>query len=244
MTVLRVAEEVREALAAGRGVVALETSVVGQGLPHPRNLECVERMERAIRAAGAVPAWTGVDGGRLVVGMDAAALARMATPGVARKVARRDVPPAVAAGFLGATTVSATLQAASAAGIAVAATGGIGGVHRGPERDVSADLLELARTPGLLVCSGPKSIVDPLATADLLEELGVPVLGYGVERMPAFLVREAPVSLAHRVDGAAAAAAVLAAAYATGSPATVLLCNPVPASAAMAASEVEAAVPR
>ena len=234
MTALAIGDEVRSALAAGRGVVALETSVVGQGLPHPRNLECVERMDRAIRSAGCVPAWTGVDAGRLVVGMDGAALGRMAIPGRARKVARRDVAPAIVAGILGATTVSATLQAAAAAGIAVSATGGIGGVHRGSERDVSADLLELARTPGLLVCAGAKSIVDPVATADLLEELGVPVVGYGVDRLPFFLAREAQVPLAHRVDDARAAADVLAASYATGAPSTVLLCNPVPAASAMA----------
>ena len=115
-------------------------------------------------------------------------------------MARRDVPVAVASGSLGATTVSATIWAAHRTGIGIVATGGIGGVHPGPRPDVSADLLELARTPIVLICSGPKSIVDPVATAEKLEELGVALVGYGVDRLPFFLAREATVELEHRVD--------------------------------------------
>ena len=236
-----VTNEVRSALADGLGVVALETSVIGQGLPAPRNWECVERMSLAIRAAGAVPAWIGVADGSVVVGLTQEQLRRFAEPGRASKVARRDYPMAVASGDLGATTVSATIWASAKAGIAVAATGGIGGVHPGDDPDVSADLMELARTPGLLVCSGPKSIIDPVATAEKLEELGVAMVGYGVDRLPFFLAREAPVELEHRVDTPGEAVSLARAVGALGGGSTVLLCNPIPAEHAMDAAEVAAA---
>jgi pseudouridylate synthase len=244
--VLRVGEEVRDALEVRAGVVALETSVIGQGLPHPRNEECARRMGEAIRTTGAVPAWVGTVDGALVVGLTAAELARLSDPGGgATKVARRDLPMAVAARALGATTVSATIWAAARAGIEVGATGGIGGVHPGADRgrgaDVSADLLELARTPGVLVCSGPKSVVDPVATAERLDELGVAVVGFGVDRLPFFLAREAPVDLEHRADAAGEVAAMAAAARGLGVGSTLLLCNPVPSAAAMDALEVAAA---
>jgi pseudouridine-5'-phosphate glycosidase len=236
-----VAEEIRSALTDDVGVVALETSVIGQGLPTPRNRECVERMGDAVRAAGAVPAWIGVVDGSVVVGLTQEELRRFAEPGRASKVARRDYPVTVAIGGLGATTVSATIWAAAKAGIAVAATGGIGGVHPGGDPDVSADLLELARTPGLLVCSGPKSIIDPVATAEKLEELGVALVGYGVDRLPFFLAREAPVELEHRVETPAAAAALVRSIGALGGGSTVLLCNPIPVEHAMDAAEVAVA---
>ena len=233
--------EVRDALAARGAIVALETSVIGQGLPFPRNVECVERMEAAIRGAGAVPAWIGVVDGAVHVGLARDELRRFAEPGGAVKVARRDYPPVLARRGLGATTVSATIWAASRAGITVSATGGIGGVHPG-EGDVSADLFELAMTPGLLVCSGPKSIVDPVATADKLEELGVVLVGYGVDRLPFFLARECSVELEHRADRPADAAAMLRAALTLGTDSTVVVCNPVPEAAAMRAEEIAAAV--
>jgi pseudouridylate synthase len=241
--VLLVGDEVRESLAAGTGIVALETSVIGQGLPFPQNRDCARRMDDAIREAGAVPAWIGVIEGSVIVGLTDQQLDRFADPDAgATKVARRDVPVAVAAGVLGATTVSATIWAASRAGIAVTATGGIGGVHPGPGSDVSADLLELARTPVLVVCSGPKSIVDPVATAERLDELGVALVGYGVDRLPLFLAREAPVELVHRVDSPEEAAAIGTALLALGMRGAVLLCNPVPAEMAMDGREVRAAV--
>lgn len=235
--------EVRAALEEGRPVVALETSVLAQGLPVPRNAEAAERMSRAVREGGAVPAWVAVAGGALRVGLEPAELERFLDPGGVAKVARRDLPVALARGGLGATTVSATIFAAHAAGIPVAATGGIGGVHPG-SGDVSADLLELARTPVLLVCSGPKSIVDPVATAERLEELGVSLVGYGVDRLPFFLVREAPVELEHRVETPAQAAAIARAQRELGVRSAVVLCNPVPASHAMAPDVVAAAVRR
>jgi pseudouridine-5'-phosphate glycosidase len=233
-----VAPEIQAALREGRGVVALETSVIGQGLPVPRNRECIERMSEAVRGAGAEPAWIGVIDGSVVVGLGADDLRRFAEPGTATKVARRDIPVAVAGGLAGATTVSATIWAAAKAGITVGATGGIGGVHPGSDPDVSADLWELARTPGMLVCSGPKSIIDPVATAEKLEELGVALVGFGVDRLPFFLAREAPVTLEHRVDSAAEAAAILRSSIGLETDSTVLLCNPVPASMAMDAAEV------
>jgi len=241
---IRVGVEVASALAEGRPVVGLETSVIGQGLPHPRNVECIERMAGAIRGADAVPAWIGVLAGEVVVGLTDTELEGFTQPGRADKVARRDLPAACARGGLGATTVSATIWATARAGIHVSATGGIGGVHPGARPDVSADLVELSRTPGLLVCSGPKSIVDPLLTVERLEELGVSLLGYGVDRLPFFLAREAAVELEHRVDTPGEAAAVLAAALALDTRSTLVLCNPVEAQLAMDADEVAAAAMR
>lgn len=239
---LVIGDEVRDAVAADVGVVALETSVIGQGLPSPRNEECVRRMTHAVRGAGAVPAWIGVVAGSVIVGLGDAELARFCEPGTATKVARRDVPMSVSDRAIGATTVSATIWAAAAAGLRVGATGGIGGVHPGEAGDVSADLRELATTPGLLVCSGPKSILDPVATADRLEELGVPVVGYGVDRMPFFLAAASQVELEHTIDAPAQAAHMLAAALALGTPSTIVIVNPVPPSSAMASGEVERAV--
>ena len=230
-------------------MVALETSVVSHGLPPPRNLECVERMSAAIRSAGAVPAWVGVIEGDVVVGLSVDQLRVLAEPGGATKVARRDLPVAVASGDPGATTVSSTIWAAHRAGIVVGATGGIGGVHPGSGPgsgpgggDVSADLLELARTPVLLVCSGPKSIVDPVATAERLEELGVGVVGYGCWRLPFFLAREAPVDLDDRVDEPVEAARIARALGELDAAAAVLLCNPIPDPFAMDPRVVEDAV--
>jgi len=245
VSVVRPSGEIAAALAAGDGVVALETSVVSQGLPPPRNLECVERMSAAIRSAGSVPAWIGVMEGHVIVGLSVDELRVFAEPGGATKVARRDLPVAVASGDLGATTVSSTIWAAHQAGIVVAATGGIGGVH--PRNgdgggDVSADLVELARTPVLLVCSGPKSIVDPVATAERLEELGVGVVGYACWRMPFFLAREAPVDLDDRVNEPAEAARIARALGELDAAAAVLLCNPIPEPFAMDPRVVEDAV--
>ena len=243
-SLLAVGEEVAETLRGAGPVVALETSVIGQGLPSPQNHECLERMSKAIRSVGAVPAWTGVLDGRVVVGLSDRELETFAEPGRAEKVARRDLPTACAGGGPGATTVSATIWAAARAGIHVGATGGIGGVHPGDHPDVSADLVELSRTPGLLVCSGPKSIVDPVATAERLEELGVTVVGFGVDRLPGFLAAQTPVEVEHRVDSAQEAAALLDASLTLETRSTVVLCNPISAAHAMGADEVAAATLR
>jgi pseudouridylate synthase len=238
---IRLLEEVAEALAGRRPVVALETSVLAQGLPVPQNGEAAGAMARAVRAAGAVPAWIAVDAGQVRVGLADADLARVAVPGEAAKVARRDLPVVVASGGLGATTVSAAVWAAHRAGIDVLATGGIGGVHHG-SGDVSADLIELAATPALVVCSGPKSIVDPEATMERLEELGVSVIGYRSDRLPFFVAGHADVALEHRVDTPAAAAAVALALRRLDVGSSVVLCNPVPDGVALDRDAVADAV--
>jgi pseudouridine-5'-phosphate glycosidase len=238
-----VSESVRDALAAGQGVVALETSVLAQGLPHPRSLEAMDAMTGAIRSRGAEPAWILVKNGAVQVGASEEELTRLATDGEAVKVARRDLPMVVAGGQLGATTVSATLWAAARTGIEVTATGGIGGVHIG-SGDVSADLLELAISPGTLVCSGPKSIVDPAATLERLEELGVGVLGYRCERLPFFLVREADIRLEHNAADPDDVAAISRARRELGIDAALLVCNPVPAERGLDRRVVSDAVER
>jgi pseudouridylate synthase len=238
---LLVLPEVRDALEARRAVVALETSVLAHGLPPPRNLEAADAMAGAIRAAAAIPAWISVEGGAIRVGTTEDRLHALASGRGVAKVARRDLPAAVAGGGAGATTVSATLWAAHRAGIEVAATGGIGGVHP-RSGDVSADLLELARTPGLLVCSGPKSIVDPAATMERLEELGVMVLGYRCHRLPFFLSGETEIELEHRADSPAEAAGVARAARDLNTPSAVLLCNPISAELGLPLDEVLPAV--
>src|SRR5512146_1934270 len=188
---LEVAAEVRDALATGRPVVALESTLISHGLPYPQNLEVARASEAAVRQSGATPATVAVRDGRLLVGLDRAGLEALATApaGSVRKAARPSLAAALAAGGWGATTVSATMIAAHAAGIRVFATGGIGGVHRGAvgggtgspggTLDISSDLEELARTPMVVVCAGPKAILDVPATLEYLETRGVPVIAIG-----------------------------------------------------------------
>ncbi|MGZ8480844.1 MAG: pseudouridine-5'-phosphate glycosidase [Candidatus Limnocylindria bacterium] len=239
---LVLSDEVRDALDAGRPVVALESSLIAQGLPVPHNLETAMGAESEVRAAGAVPATTAIENGRLVVGADAALLGRLADP--ERRIAKaasRDIGPLLARGGLGATTVSATLRAAHVAGIAVMATGGIGGVHRDAGRtfDVSGDIDELAATPVAVVCSGAKSILDLPATLELLETKRVPVLGYRVDELPAFYSVGSGLRLAHRVDTPGAAAAVVAAHRSVPGAGGILIVQPPPGDLAIEASEVE-----
>ena len=238
---LTVSVPVRHALESGGGVVALETSVLSQGLPRPRNLETSRAMTAAIRDRNAEPAWVFVDGGSVRVGADDDDLERLATADDVAKVARRDLPILVANGRLGATTVSATLWAAHRVGIGVAATGGIGGVHRSGG-DVSADLLELAGTPCVLVCSGPKSIVNAGATIERLDELGVSVVGWRCDRLPFFVVRETDNELEHRADSAQEVAAMARAREALGIGSALLVCNPVDERLALPAAEIDSAV--
>lgn len=239
---VRLGEDVHDALQRGAAVVALETSVLAQGLPPPRNREAAATLDSAVREAGAIPAWTWLDAGAVRIGADPLALDRLCSERAA-KVARRDLPMAAARGVLGATTVSATLWLAHRVGIEVMATGGIGGVH--PRTgDVSADLLELSRTPGTVVCSGPKSIVDPEATLERLEELGIGVVGYGCDLLPFFVVREAPLPLEHRADTPEEAAAIAGARGDLGTPSAVLVCVPVPQEAALDPDAVADAVAR
>lgn len=239
---LELVDEVARALDNGDPVVALESSVLAQGLPDPWNRRAADAMDRAVRRGGAVPAWTWVGDGSLRIGAAAADLDRLMAGGVA-KVARRDLPAAVAAGRPGATTVSALLWAAAKAGIEVAATGGIGGVHPGTA-DVSADLWELGHTPGTLVCSGPKSILDPAATLERLEEIGVTVVGYRCSLLPFFVAREAPLELEHRAEDPSEVAAAERARRDLGIRSTLVVCNPCPEEAALDADRVAEAVAR
>jgi pseudouridylate synthase len=193
--------EVLAALRSGAAVVALESTVISHGLPHPINIETARAMEAAIRAQGAVPAAIAVLDGRLRLGLDGEDLERLAQPG-AVKVSRRDLPWALTMGGVGGATVSATMIAAAMAGISVFATGGIGGVHRGGHvsLDISADLEELAQTPVAVVCAGAKAILDLPRTLEYLETRGVPVIGYGCDHFPGFYVADTGLPVDVRCD--------------------------------------------
>jgi pseudouridylate synthase len=220
---LQLASEVAAAIAAKRPVVALETSIVGQGLPAPYNLRAARECEAAIRDEGAVPATVAVLDGRLRVGLVDADLERIAAG--ATKVSSRDLGPALAHGEVGATTVAATMRAAAMAGIRFFATGGIGGVHRGHPEDQSADLVELGRTPVAVFCAGAKIILDLRLTLERLESLSVPVLGYGCDELPAFYTKHSGCPIG-RVDGPQAVAAVLRAVWETGGRGVVVAIPP------------------
>ncbi len=225
---------VAAALARGDPVVALETAILTHGLPRPRNLETSLAMEEAVRREGAVPATVGVLAGRVRVGLTSDEIERLAFDETARKCATRDLAPAVAAGASAGTTVSATLYLAVRAGIRVLATGGIGGVHRGGERslDVSADLHELRRSPGVVVCSGVKAILDLARTMEMLETLSVTVLGYRTDRLPAFYVSRSDIAV-HRVDEVEEIARTVLAQRALGWPGSLLVTRPPPADLAL-----------
>jgi pseudouridine-5'-phosphate glycosidase len=222
--------EVAEALAAGRPVVALESTIVSHGMPWPQNLDTARRVEAAVRAEGAVPATVAVIGGRLKAGLGDGELEGLARGGrEVPKASRRDIPFLLAAGQTGATTVAATMVVAAAAGIRVFATGGIGGVHRGAARsfDISADLQELARTPVAVVCAGAKAILDLRLTLEYLETHGVPVIGYGTGEFPAFYSRGSGLPVDRRLDTPDAVAGVLRAQWRAGLGAGVLVANPI-----------------
>jgi pseudouridine-5'-phosphate glycosidase len=243
---LFVQEEVAEAMAAGKPVVALESTVISHGLPRPQNLETARRMEAAIREGGAVPATIAVFNGKLVVGVSAGELAFLAESKDVAKVSRADLASVIASGRPGATTVAATAFIAGRAGIRVFATGGIGGVHRGAEVtfDISADLGELARTPVAVVCAGAKAILDLPRTLELLETLGVPVVGYGTSELPAFYARASGLALNCRVDTPQEAARLMATQWALGMTAGIVFGNPPPASCALSRAEVEELIAR
>jgi pseudouridine-5'-phosphate glycosidase len=221
---LQVSTEVAEAVDRGRPVVALETSIVGQGLPSPHNLEAAFGCETAIREEGAVPATIGVLDGHLKIGLTKSDIERIATGSV--KVSSRDLGPALVHEKSGATTVAATMRAAAMAGLRFMATGGIGGVHRGHPDDVSADLQELATTPVAVFCAGPKIILDIRLTLERLESLGVPVLGFDCDEVPAFYLSSSGHPVSARVADAVEAARVLAASWATGSRGIVVTVPP------------------
>jgi pseudouridine-5'-phosphate glycosidase len=213
---------VAEALAAGRPVVALETSIVAQGLPAPHNLRAAFGCDDAIREAGAVPATVAVLGGRLKVGLERDEIEVLAADPSAVKVSARDLGPAVAGERAGATTVAATVRAAHLAGIRFFATGGIGGVHRGHPDDVSADLEEIARAPVAVFCAGAKMILDLARTVERLETLGVLVIGYGTAEFPAFYTGRSGLPVSARADSPEAVAAILRAGWDLGGQGAVI----------------------
>ena len=226
---------VARALASHRPVVALETTVVTHGLPHPHGLEAALALEAEVTAHGAMPATIGVLDGQVRVGLTRAELERLATtPGVA-KLNPGNLAAVLSSGSAGSTTVAATMIAARRAGITVFATGGIGGVHRGATEsgDVSADLGALAREPVAVVCAGAKAILDLPRTVEMLETLGVPVLGFGTDEFPAFYRRESGLPVDHRFDTIEALAAAVRTHLALGTGTGVLVANPVPEADAM-----------
>jgi pseudouridine-5'-phosphate glycosidase len=248
--------EVAAALAEGRPVVALESTLISHGLPYPQNLEVALASEAAVRETdGAVPATVAVRDGSLLVGLEAAALERLATApeGSVRKAARPTLAVALADGGWAATTVSATMIAAHAAGIRVFATGGIGGVHRGalagsgggvPSFDISSDLEELGRTPLAVVCAGPKAILDVPATLEYLETQGVPVISVGQAELPGFYARSSGIRAPHVVPDVAGAAAIVGVHLGLRLGSGVLVCVPVPREAALPEDVARDAVER
>lgn len=243
---LRISDEVRQALDAGKPVVALESTIISHGFPYPANVESARECERIAREEGAVPATIAVIGGQLAVGLSDAEIERLGSNCDTPKASRRDLPMLIASGSDGATTVAGTMAVAAMAGIGVFATGGIGGVHRGAERsmDISADLEELARTSVAVVSAGAKSVLDIGLTLEYLETRGVPVLGYQTDALPAFYTRDSGFGVDARFDTPDEIAAVLQAKWTTGLHGGVLITNPIPAEHALDADEIEAIITR
>ena len=244
-TYLDVSPEVRQALAEGKPVVALESTIISHGMPYPKNVETALLVEKTIRENGAVPATIAIIGGRLKAGLSPDEIEYLGKAG--RKVAkasRRDLAAIVARGADGATTVTTTMIIAHMAGIKVFATGGIGGVHRGAEvtMDISADLEELGSTPVMVVCAGAKSILDLGLTLEYLETKGVPVIGYGTDELPAFYTRRSGFGVDYRVDSPEELAAMFKAHLALGMKGGMLVTNPIPEEYAMDKVVIDAAI--
>jgi pseudouridine-5'-phosphate glycosidase len=239
---LVVRDDVAAALQAHRPIVALESTVIAHGLPRPQNLETARAMEAAVRTEGAIPATIAIMDGCLIVGLSSEQLATFATSDGIAKVSRADLAAVRAARRSGATTVAATALIAALAGIRVFATGGIGGVHRGAELsfDISADLAEIARTPVAVVCAGAKAILDLPRTLEMLETLGVPVVGYRTSKFPAFYVEDSGLALQSRVETPAAAARLMQIHWELGLSSGIVFCNPPPAASALGKDEVDA----
>jgi pseudouridine-5'-phosphate glycosidase len=242
---LDVAADVRHALATGRAVVALESTIISHGMPYPHNVATALQVEAEVRRHGAVPATIAIVGGRLKAGLSHEEIEQLGRAGqTVTKVSRRDMPFIVARGGLGATTVAATMVIAAMAGIRIFATGGIGGVHRGAQEsfDISADLQELAKTPVAVVCAGAKSILDLRLTLEYLETHGVPVVGYQTDTLPAFFTRDSAFGVDYRLDSAAEIAAVLKAKWAMNLSGGVVIANPIPDPYAMPRAVIDAAI--
>jgi pseudouridine-5'-phosphate glycosidase len=240
---LHVGDEVRAALARGAAVVALESTIIAHGLPYPDNLAVAHALEAAVRGRGAVPATIAVLGGVARIGLDAAELERLGRDGRGMaKAGAADLAVHLGRGSDAATTVSGTAFLAARAGIRVFATGGIGGVHRGDAADVSSDLPTLAALPIACVSSGAKAILDLPRTLETLETLGVLVIGYRTDELPAFYTRTSGLRLEHRAESAAALAAILTTRFDTLGQGGVLIANPIPAEAALERAAIDAVI--
>lgn len=243
---LRLAEPVAEALRTGHPVVALESTVIAHGLPRPANIQIAQAMEGAIRAEGAIPATIAVMDGEIVVGLNSAEIERLGAEEHVLKASRRDIAVALATRATAATTVAGTLACAALAGIRVFATGGVGGVHRGAERsfDISADLIELSRSPVVTVCAGAKAILDLTLTLEYLETHGVPVIGMRTDELPAFYSRSSGLRAPHRAESAEDVAAIANAQWRSGLGGGVLVTCPIPPEHELPAARVEEAITR
>ena len=239
------APEVAEAIAAGRPVVALESTIISHGMPYPQNVETALRVEQTIRDNGAVPATIAIIGGKLKAGLSHDEIEYLGRKGQeVVKASRRDLPVLVARGDDGATTVATTMIIAAMAGIRVFATGGIGGVHRGAETtmDISADLEELAMTPVMVVCAGAKSILDLGLTLEYLETKGVPVIGFGTDELPAFYTRKSGFGVDYRIDTPEELAAAFSAKMSMGLKGGMLVTNPIPEQYSMDADYINGVI--
>jgi pseudouridine-5'-phosphate glycosidase len=227
---LDIAPEIQRALDEARPVVALESTIITHGMPHPQNVATAREVEAIVRDGGAVPATIAIIGGRIKIGLSEQELEWLGTAQNVLKLSRSDLPYAVSSGRHGSTTVAATMICAHLAGLRVFATGGIGGVHQGVEEtmDISADLDELARTPVTVVCAGAKAILDLPRTLEYLETRGVPVVGYGTDVFPAFWSRTSSLPVPIRLESPEAVADLLHAKQALGLEGGVLVANPVP----------------
>ena len=242
---LKCSLEVADALAAGQPVVALESTIIAHGLPHPENAKTAQLLEQTIRDRGAVPATIAVLEGVATAGLSAAELAYIADPETEiLKLSRRDLPFAFSQNRTGATTVATTMLIAAAAGIRVFATGGIGGVHRGAEVDfdISADLPELGRNDVAVICAGPKAILNIPATLEYLETLGVPVIGYRCDMMPAFWSQSAGLHVDYRLDTAAEISDLCIQKWRAGLNGGVLIVNPIPQANQIDPTTIETAI--
>ena len=243
---LSVTPEIQAALAEGRPVVALESTILSHGMPYPENLEFSHKVEEIIRAEGAIPATTAIIGGKLKVGLNSEELELMCRAENVGKVSRRDVAVYLAEGLTGATTVATTMMIAELAGIRVFATGGIGGVHRGAETtmDISADLQELAHTSVAVVCAGAKSLLDIPKTLEYLETMGVPVLGMGTEDFPAFYCRRSGCKVDRKIDTVEEMARILHTKWDAGIQGGVVIGNPIPKEYELDFDEMEKVINR
>ncbi|MGB8316411.1 MAG: pseudouridine-5'-phosphate glycosidase [Aestuariivirga sp.] len=238
---LAISSEISAALASGKPVVALESTIIAHGMPYPANFEMAQEVEAIIRKAGAVPATIAIIGGALKVGLTTDELKKFAVDGPQiTKVSTRDLPYVVARKMDGATTVASTMRIAAMAGIHVFATGGIGGVHRGAERsfDISADMMEFAESNVAVVTAGAKAILDMALTLETLETLGVPVAGYGTNDFPAFYSRNSGHAVPMRCDTPEEIAQLMKAKWSMGLKGGIVVANPIPESSEITASEI------